>query len=311
MKKILLPLLAAFVVSTLTVPAAPLSIGDPAPQLQVAKWVKGGPVESFDPAKTYVVEFWATWCPPCRASIPHLTELARKFPEVTFIGMNVWERGENIAAKVEKFVADMGAKMEYAVALDTADQFMAKNWMEASGRGGIPSAFLVHQGQIAWIGHPMDRLEEILGDAAAGTLDIEKIKRQAAQADKAQQVLGQYFAAVGEKGDATKAADLGKQLEGLELQDSDMLNEISWFILTHPSVKNRDLGLATRLAKKALDLSEGKNANILDTYARALFDSGDIAQAIEYQQKAVAGKPADEGLAATLKEYQAAREKTE
>ena len=311
MKKVLLPLLAVFVLSTLVVPAATLSIGDSAPPLKVAQWVKGGPVESLDPAKTYVVEFWATWCPPCRASIPHLTELAKNFTDVTFIGMNVLERGEGTADKVAKFVADMGDKMGYAVALDTADQFMAKNWMTAAGQNGIPTAFVVQQGRIAWIGHPMDGLDAILLEAAAGPLDLEKIKRQAEQSEKAQLVLGRYFAAVGEDGDATKAADLAQQLEKLDLQDSDMLNEIAWFILTHRSVKNRDLGLATRLAKKALELSEGQNANILDTYARALFDSGKVAEAITYQEKALAAKPGDEGLAATLKEYQAAREKAQ
>ena len=308
MNKILLPLLAGFVMSTLTAPAATLSIGDSAPALKVSQWIKGGPVESFDPAKTYVVEFWATWCPPCRASIPHLTELSQTFPNVTFIGMDIWERGENIPEKVAKFVTDMGDKMDYAVALDTDDQFMAKNWMQAAKRDGIPSAFLVHEGKIAWIGHPMDSLDLILHDIDAGTLDIEKIKRQAEQNEKAQLLLGRYFAAVGEDGDEEKAAGLAQQFEALDLQDPDMLNEIAWFILTHPSVKNRDIGLATRLAKKALNLTEGKDANVLDTYARAMFDSGKLAEAIEFQKKAIAAKPGDEDLAATLEKYLAALE---
>ena len=55
-----------------------LSVGDPAPKLAVKEFVKGEPLKDLEKGKTYVVEFWATWCGPCRTSIPHLTELQKK-----------------------------------------------------------------------------------------------------------------------------------------------------------------------------------------------------------------------------------------
>src|ERR1051326_1417135 len=98
--------------------AGELAMGDPAPKITVAKFVKGEPVTKFDKGKLYVVEFWATWCGPCRTSIPHLTELQKKYKDVTFIGVSAFERGDGIENQVVKFVSDMGSKMEYRVALD-------------------------------------------------------------------------------------------------------------------------------------------------------------------------------------------------
>jgi thiol-disulfide isomerase/thioredoxin len=65
--------------------------------------------------QTYVVEFWATWCGPCRVSIPHLTELQKKFKTqgVTFIGVS-----DETEDKVKPFVDKMGDKMDYTVAVD-------------------------------------------------------------------------------------------------------------------------------------------------------------------------------------------------
>jgi thiol-disulfide isomerase/thioredoxin len=155
-----------------------LKIGDPAPKLQVGKWVQGEPVKEFKAGTAYIVEFWATWCGPCRVSIPHLNELHQKFKDkgLVVIGQDCWEKDESLVAP---FIQKMSDKMTYRVALDDkqgskAGQ-MAETWMAAAGQGGIPTAFVVDtKGVIAWIGHPMSLDEKLIEQVLAGTFDSRK-----------------------------------------------------------------------------------------------------------------------------------------
>jgi thiol-disulfide isomerase/thioredoxin len=164
-------------VSVLSASAEGLGVGDKAPALKVKGFVKGKPVTKLDKGKVYVVEFWATWCGPCRTTIPHLTELQKKHKDVTFIGVSAFERDQKA---VQPFVKEMGDKMDYRVALDSVpagkkggDGAMAKNWMIAAGQNGIPTAFIVDgEGRIAWIGHPT-QMEAPLEKIVAGKWDLK------------------------------------------------------------------------------------------------------------------------------------------
>jgi thiol-disulfide isomerase/thioredoxin len=168
-----------------------LSVGDAAPKLEVKEFVKGEAVKDLDKGKIYVVEFWATWCGPCRVSIPHLTELQKKNKDVVFIGVSAFERDQT---KVKPFVEEMGDKMEYRVAVDDvaagangATGKMAKNWMIAAEQNGIPTAFIVNgDGKIAWIGHPSE-MEKPLEQITSGKWDINAAAADFKKAKKANQ----------------------------------------------------------------------------------------------------------------------------
>jgi thiol-disulfide isomerase/thioredoxin len=163
---------------TLQAGTAPIKIGDAPPALQVGKWAQGEPVTGFEKGKTYIVEFWATWCGPCRVSIPHLNEIHQKFKDkgLVVIGQDCWENDETLVAP---FIKKMGDKMTYRVALDDKEGNpkgkMAENWMLAAGQNGIPTAFIVNpDGVLAWIGHPMNLNDGIIASIIDRTFDIQK-----------------------------------------------------------------------------------------------------------------------------------------
>lgn len=147
-------------------------IGEPAPALHISKWLKGDSLSEFKKGRVYVVEFWATWCKPCIAGMPHLSELARKYKkDVSVIGVSIKERKETTLANIEKFVAGMGDKMDYNVAIESGTA-MGDNWMTAYGERGIPFSFVVDkEGRIAWCGPPKN-LDNVLPKIVNGSWDI-------------------------------------------------------------------------------------------------------------------------------------------
>ncbi len=183
--------------------AKDLIVGDKAPKIEVRQFVKGEPVKEFDKGKLYVVEFWATWCPPCRESIPHLTEMQKKHADVTFIGVSI-EADDKDVETVKTFVDKMADKMDYRVAIDSQGK-MNSSWMEASRQKGIPTAYIVNgDGLVAWIGHPME-MEKSLDAILAGKFDI------AAERDKVKKALEKEKAE--EKAEAERLKALAEALE--------------------------------------------------------------------------------------------------
>jgi thiol-disulfide isomerase/thioredoxin len=197
--------------------AKELTLGDPAPKLDLARFVKGEEVKSFEKGKTYVVEFWATWCGPCRATIPHLTELQKKHEDVVFLGVSVLE---DDFGGVDPFVKEMGEKMDYRVAVDnvakdaeSSDGPMAKNWLMAAGEGGIPCAFVVDgKGQVAWIGHPM-AMEKPLAAIIDGSYDLAAAK---AERDKAKEQEKRFASVMRRLQDARESGDRKKLLTTID-----------------------------------------------------------------------------------------------
>lgn len=258
-------------------------LGDAAAPLNISEWLKGGPEDLAEGLgkKVYVIEFWATWCAPCKTSIPHLSKIQAKFKDR---GVRVIGISDETRSKVERFVAQMGSQMEYAVALDNNRQTTA-GYMGAFGQSGIPHAFIVDAtGAVAWHGHPMNDLEGVLSKILDGEYDIQAAK----DLTRAKELLAVYARLIFEGSDKAKADEVGEAILAKGKPDSDFMNQFAWSVLTDPNIKYRDLDLALRVARVAYDGTQGKNASIVDTYARALYEAGDLEKAIAYQEQAVA-----------------------
>ncbi len=142
--------------NVLVVPPMP-EVGTAAPELTIDQFVRGPDGRSADwsslRGKVTVIEFWATWCAPCRAAIPHLNRLVERF------------RGEPVV-----FVSITDEPR------DKAEEFLGRNAMDGwvgcdpdrsvflSYRvGGIPRTFVVDgAGVIRDITYPLDLGEGLI-----------------------------------------------------------------------------------------------------------------------------------------------------
>lgn len=83
----------------------PLAVGDRAPDWRLQR-PSGETVNFYADAGNgpAVVLFWATWCPYCRALMPHLQDLAERYAgkPVRFYALNVWEDGDPVAHMAER-----------------------------------------------------------------------------------------------------------------------------------------------------------------------------------------------------------------
>ena len=329
---------AAEAQATPSSPAGELTIGDPNPGLRLAKFVKGDEVTAPLKDDVTVVEFWATWCGPCRAGMPHISELQREYGDkVRFIG--VTKEDEGVVTEFLGSVAPGGKTwdevIDYRLALDDGS-WTNNAYMRAANQNGIPCAFIVGQdGIVEWIGHP-GSIDQPLKQIVDGSWDrqaaVAEFKQQA-MFDKYAQKLngmlrsGNFDAALSLLDEmeessggksmpllnnrlmilmmadrAEEASSVRGELIEAAWDDATVLNGVAWETATADNAT--DLELALKAAKRASEIREDKDAAILDTLARCHYEMGQLDEAIKVQQKAVDLDSNMQEITEALKRYQ-------
>ena len=315
-------LLLAFLFSLLSTSIATaqrrnrLELGSPAPAIY-ATWVKG----EFNPSdiedEVYIVEFWATWCAPCRKSIPHLTKLQEEYGEdgLAIFGISTDQNQE----LVEPFVKRQGMKMGYTVGTDDNNR-TKRGWMDAAGLKGIPAVFIVDRnGIIQYIGNPLSPdFDDIIGLVMAGRYDLKKQAEAEpsiraansfrsgnswAEAQKAYEnaiaidkmVFAELYVDLIEmlltdKNDPTAAyAYIDEVITNRGSEDPELLTWIARYIAEDEDIpeQNRRMDVAMVAAKAAHSFATRKtDPKYLSTVAFVHFNNGNIDKAIEWQRKA-------------------------
>jgi thiol-disulfide isomerase/thioredoxin len=131
-------------------------LNQPAPEIVVEKWLSAKPETE---GKFVLVDFWATWCPPCRKTIPELNQLHQKFgKKLVVIGLSD-EPEEKVRAMKDPVI-------EYFSAIDTK-----KETLRAVDVHGIPHVLLIDpKGIVRWEGYPLLTGDELTEGVVAEIL---------------------------------------------------------------------------------------------------------------------------------------------
>jgi cytochrome c biogenesis protein CcmG, thiol:disulfide interchange protein DsbE len=139
---LVLLLLGAYIAhrSATHIPVASNTQHHPAPDFTLPQ-LSGPPLKLSDyHGKIVLLDFWATWCEPCRAEIPHFVELQNKYGNqgLQIIGVSMDDSPDPVPAFYKQF------KMNYPVVMGNA-----QIGEQYGGILGLPIAFLLdRQGQI-------------------------------------------------------------------------------------------------------------------------------------------------------------------
>lgn len=262
--------------------------------------------------KTYVLEFWATWCAPCRKAIPHLNALYKDYKRkgITVIGVSAEE-----PSVVSAFVKKRGTGMSYTVVSNPKGDF-SKAWKAIASKVGIPFTVVIGPTKrIAWFGSPFDPgFDRVVKLCSTGKYDLikwglaepllEGAEKSIASRDWAHahrqldkvlildewvfsdQMLRKYKMMLIDQEQPEQAdAYLVEQISNYS-NKPDVLADIAKMIVADPDLPERNLEIANQ-ALAALAVVKGdQDPDVLEVVALVAYRQGDIDGAVKNQFQA-------------------------
>jgi thiol-disulfide isomerase/thioredoxin len=107
-------------------------VGGPAPDFTVEVF-QGDPFTLSKVAKPVVLNFWASWCGPCRTEIPAISAFAEANPDVQVIGVAV----DDVEQSARDFAAEIEASYPLALGTDEIE--------DAYPRIGLPATYIIDE----------------------------------------------------------------------------------------------------------------------------------------------------------------------
>jgi thiol-disulfide isomerase/thioredoxin len=148
--------------------------GKPAPAFKVEKWITPGG-EPDRKGKTVLIDFWATWCGPCKKLMPELAQWQKEFKD-DLVVIGVSDEKPDV---VEKFVKQ--STIGYAIATDPQGTMM-----KAVKPRGIPHVLVISSdGIVRWQGVTKAEIDPLTTEKLKQIIEVDKAARARKSGDSA------------------------------------------------------------------------------------------------------------------------------
>lgn len=151
---------------------AQVEVGNQAPTIKITNWIKNSPGNTSLEGKFIVIDFWATWCAPCLASMGHMNELVEENKEknnLIFLAMSDEKEG-----KIKPLLSRVSFKA--AVVTDTSGQTQNDYKIDA-----IPACVIIDdKGIVQWKGDPAqlanNTIQKIVARQKLETIKVKEVR---------------------------------------------------------------------------------------------------------------------------------------
>ncbi len=254
-------------------------LGDPAPELAVREWIKGGPVEVKPGTNIYVVVIWNTKSASNSNAIPVLNDVQKTYKAqgVVVVGIS-----DESADRIRSYVMQTNVHIDFAVGADIARRTSIAYMLGFKLRS-VPTAFVVGKdGKFLWHGDPILGLKEVIRDVLAGKYQIDR----AQQVDAFRKEVDDYRK-LAERGDP-RARVAGETLIAGWTNNVRYLCDFAYTIVADTKNPKRDFTLAGQAIEMAERASPTNNTlRLLTTKIAFLFESGRPQEAIGMTKDAI------------------------